>query len=309
LHTLIESDNLQASNAFRNAQVELEVGIQHLKRDMEVRWWSTYDMLTRALEQKRAIEQFCSTFVGAPSINQNDWMIYRDLQKTLVHCSELTKLFEGETYGTLPIVASAIEGLYDHLGQLLHGDLIGEAGKSFARELRADLRTRAPFWGNVLHIPEIYLVAAMLDPRQKSLSFLTSEAAKARAHEAFKRYYADLFEDVVGDGELSDAMEFQYMDDAVVDSEVSRYLSHPQLIDDGKDGVDPIPIRWWRYVRGQFPNIYKMACVFWGAPATTRRQILCGMILEVASKRRMVQRSFSFNHFTMFLVIKPINSD
>ncbi len=68
----------------------------------------------------------------------------------------------------------------------------------------------------------------------------------------------------MSDGEISKAMELKYMDKAVVDSEVSRYLIHPQLIDDGND---PIPIRWWRHVRGQFPNIYKMACVFWGHPS------------------------------------------
>jgi hypothetical protein len=42
----------------------------------------------------------------------------------------------------------------------------------------------------------------------------------------------------VSEGEISKAMELKYMDKAVVDSEVSRYLIHPQLIDDGKD---PIP--------------------------------------------------------------------
>ncbi len=65
------------------------------------------------------------------------------------------------------------------------------------------------------------MVAALLDPCQKNLDFLESEQAKSRAHEAFQKYYEDLFPEVA---EYA-AAEFQYAAEAVASSEVSRYLS------------------------------------------------------------------------------------
>jgi hypothetical protein len=274
LHTLVEGLNLEAATCFRNAQVDLDLELKPLIRDVETRWWSSFDMLTRALEQKRAIVRFCSTFNGAPQINENDWTIFSELHKCLIVCSATTKLLEGQKYGTLPIVVRVLEGLYHHLQVLSQDETLTEIGRDFSRRIKADLRRRSPFWNSVTSIPEVYLVAALLDPCHKNLDFLESESAKSRAHEAFKKFYQDF---CGGNAEVNnDESEFVYEGNGRGDiDEISRYIALPQLRDVGggnervENHDDPIQIRWWRHVRGQFPNIYKLACMFWAAPASS----------------------------------------
>jgi hypothetical protein len=175
------------------------------------------------------------------------------------------------------MVARAIEGLYDHLNRLSEDETL-TIGKDFAKKLKADLRTRSPFWQSVTAIPEIYLVAALLDPCNKNLDFLSSTRAKERAFEAFKTYYDQFFGDIEDGEDL--VQEFSYDDggaggagggvgDYDARHEVSRYLAHPQLRDDGKENEEIIQKRWRKHVRGQFPNIYKLACIFWAAPASS----------------------------------------
>jgi hypothetical protein len=249
LHTLVEGLNLEAATCFRNAQVDLDLELKPLIRDVETRWWSSFDMLTRALEQKRAIVRFCSTFNGAPQINENDWTIFSELHKCLIVCSATTKLLEGQKYGTLPIVVRVIEGLYHHLQVLSQDETLTEIGRDFSRRIKADLRRRSPFWNSVTSIPEVYLVAALLDPCHKNLDFLESESAKSRAHEAFKKFYQDF---CGGNAEVNnDESEFVYEGNGRGDiDEISRYIALPQLRDVGggnervENHDDPIQIRW-----------------------------------------------------------------
>lgn len=182
----------QATEKLKNKQKALDSfkGVpKGVIDDVVTRWWSTYDMISRLIELKSAID-IMSTEGQLGTVDPlfiHDWAHLHDISLVLKPFKESQKLLEGDKYVTASLVAQALKFIKDKLKALSQGNQPENASKALADRLIGDFETRWPvgFTPNVIRaagnrqvgIHPYLLVATFLDPRTKSLMSVSNDAA------------------------------------------------------------------------------------------------------------------------------------
>lgn len=112
----------ECCNAVNKSKI-LEDETQHQSRpkqlvmDVKTRWNSTFAMVDRGLEMRRAYNMTCGSIpeLGVYALNEKEWRVLEELQKILMPFSALTNLLSGANYPSLSSTIVGYNVLIDHL--------------------------------------------------------------------------------------------------------------------------------------------------------------------------------------------------
>ena len=283
-----------ASGRFKELQAELGLPDHQLLQDVSTRWNSTFYMLRRLCEQRRALTLYCSEVVGTSCPTAHQWSVAENAVSVLAPFEEATREVSREAARislVIPIVTA--------LRNLLKKDCTDAGVKTMRSTLINSLNERF----DSIEQEALYTVATMIDPRFKT-KFFSSEATltatKARVLLAFNELTGQI--ETVQDGSHKNQSERQVdtneeipakqarldnssqssvlwecFDDIVqstagttgseqqpdIDSQLNKYLAEP-LINREAD-----PLQWWRQNRERLPALATVARVYLGAPPTS----------------------------------------
>lgn len=210
-----------AKKSLTKAQNDLNIPQHCLIQDEPTRWDSTYLMLERLCEQRRALALACQSLSlghGMELTNQ-DWELAEILLKILKLFWEATKTLSDEQStlaDCIPVVNSIKTGLQSLCGEqrvkMLTNELIGEMNRRFS-----DLERSTP-----------HALATLLDPRYKDKVFL-NEVQKKEAIEALKfeiRTAVEVVDDDASSVSISDVRSkselFGFMSDIIQKNSASE---------------------------------------------------------------------------------------
>jgi hypothetical protein len=153
--------------------------------DVKTRWWSTYSIINRLLLLKPYISYLCSQpDVEVTNLNDAQWKLLGDIVIILEPFMLAQKLLEGETYVTLSLVVSIIEGLRKQLARAASNvdnsayvqSMLSVLTKSFTAEwgtgkadTQFDMQKTLGYRNRMQGFRMIHMLAALLDPRTKKL--------------------------------------------------------------------------------------------------------------------------------------------
>ena len=172
----------------RLLQFQATQAVQRPKKtiqDVKTRWWSTYSMINRLLLLKPYISYLCSQpDVEVTNLNDAQWKLLGDIVIILEPFMLAQKLLEGETYVTLSLVVSIIEGLRKQLARAASNvdnsayvqSMLSALTQSFTAEwgtgdadTQFDLHKTLAYRKRMQGFRMIHMLAALLDPRTKKL--------------------------------------------------------------------------------------------------------------------------------------------
>ena len=172
----------------RLLQFQATQAVQRPKKtiqDVKTRWWSTYSMINRLLLLKPYISYLCSRpDVELTNLNDAQWKLLGDIVIILEPFMLAQKLLEGETYVTLSLVVSIIEGLRKQLHRAASNvdnsayvqSMLSVLTKSFTAEwgtgeadTQFDMQKTLGYRNRMQGFRMIHMLAALLDPRTKKL--------------------------------------------------------------------------------------------------------------------------------------------
>lgn len=274
----------------KKIQEELQLPIKRLKQDIPTRWNSTFYLLERLSEQKRAISLYCVDVESKlVNLNQNQWNL-------IENCVSVLKPFE-EVTQKMSYADSIISEVIPTVNMLLHylkkkSESPGGLG-TMIESLKKNLEERFKDLENDIN----YKLATILDPRFKCAFFsetvdgekvildqLTHKsgavgneeaevaekqsetedvppAKKIRKEESHSSLW-ESYHEIVNKVSAESAPEV-IDDEVIIKNEIKLYLGS-RLVDKDKD-----PIEWWRLNRKVYPRLCDLAAVFLSAPATS----------------------------------------
>lgn len=152
-----------ACDKLKVIQEQLNIPVKKLIQDVETRWNSSYYMLERLLEQKRAINLYIADNAGLTDLTFSQWELVNNLVTLLKPFEEITKLASAEDSiisEVIPLV-STLKAYLSQESQSFFG--IG----TLKDELQNNLHKRFHEIFGKDHL----LIATFLDPRFKSKFF------------------------------------------------------------------------------------------------------------------------------------------
>ncbi|KAL6723372.1 dimerization domain protein, hAT family [Ancylostoma duodenale] len=257
-----------------------------LIKGIEVRWSSTYDMVSRFLENQKAVELFLIDHPHYPELDEFDWSLMRRIADLLKPLAVATKIVQHRFYAPISIVIPLYKVILKRLQE--DSSRLGHIKEVIANGLinrMAECEER-----------EEYYIATYVDPRFK-------DAYCANKRDAFLLKVEQTAYEVYGGGEGvgggggggspdSDVIEddsnpfFEFWKEGsctsegdtpiqspsplTIDSkakalaEVQEYLAHKPLFSGD-------PFEWWRNEINatKYPLIKKLAVRYLSAPATS----------------------------------------
>ncbi|XP_062618085.1 E3 SUMO-protein ligase ZBED1-like [Saccostrea cucullata] len=179
-----------ATNELHVRQKQMSLPENNLIIDCPTRWNSTFDMFERLQEQRMAVyavlhDKKVTKENDARILDLSDgqWLILEGMITVLRPFYMATRVMCSEEYPT-------VSGVYPILYSLLNKHLISMdsdcvAVASFKRHVKSDLESRFSIGSEVESVP---MLCSFLDPRYKSLPFL-SEEKRTVVQEAIKSYF------------------------------------------------------------------------------------------------------------------------
>ena len=279
-----------ATSRLHTIQEELGVPNHQLHQDVVTRWNSTYQMLERLLEQKRAVAVYLAECDDksskALSMTKNQWGLAARIVAILQPFEQLTREISCDN-ACISVVLPAVQAILLYLEK----DVCDEGIKKTVGELIASLTKRfAVFFDNAL-----FTVSAGSDPRFK-LSFLTtvqqvkskteivtatllsqptSSASKSPPTSPAEHSESDTdepptkktkttFEDFWSSWDQLQPVRAEHNDISVtIETELNSFLSEPCV----PRHIDPM--QWWRTNMSRFPTLCCTAKRYLSAPPTS----------------------------------------
>lgn len=168
-----------ASNELKSRQRQLDLPEHSLLQDVPTRWNATYIMFERLIEQRLAIFAVLhNNTITSPSdarileLPDQVWKVIEDLVPVLKPLQVATTTISGTSFPTLSMVYPIVIGLLKN-----HLNVQGEDSTvlvKFKEAVTKDLSSRFPKSDHDLATHHAVLTCA-LDPRYKSLKFMTDE--------------------------------------------------------------------------------------------------------------------------------------
>lgn len=273
----------------KKIQEELQLPIKRLKQDIPTRWNSTFYLLERLLEQKRAISLYCVDVESKlVNLNQNQWNL-------IENCVSILKPFE-EVTKKMSYADSIISEVIPTTTMLLHflkkKSQSPEGLGTMIDSLKKNLEERF----HKLEDDVNYKLATILDPRfkcaffsktvdgenvildqltNKNITVINEEAneaemlnevdvppAKKICTEESHSSLWESYHEIVNKASADSAPEL-IDDEVIIKNEIKLYLGS-KLVEKDKD-----PIEWWRLNKHVYPRLCDLAAVFLSAPATS----------------------------------------
>lgn len=307
------SHSSSAVQKLKAIQKELDMPENKLVQDVPTRWNSTFYMLQRLLEQKRAVNVYASENDTSLSVlSSNQWNLLSSLINLLKPFEQITKEMSSEVAlisQVIPVVQT-LEKFLSQTSQNFFG--VGTLKDFFL----ADLKKR---FGSLID-DELYIVATILDPRFK-IAFLQHKTS-----EFWEQYIVDIYKNFENfqspESQESTSSEknvtpnatseegttcndlwqcFNELatqktsrtptddnaDNLIILREIQQYLQMPSL----KRQEDPL--LWWEKNQTCFPSLKNMVKKYLSAPATSvyseRLFSEAGNIYEEARSRLLPQ--------------------
>lgn len=267
----------QACDSLAKLQQTLQIPAQKLIQDVSTRWNSTYYMIERLLEQRKAIIVYMADHSNIASLKEHQWGVLEKLNNILKPFEEMTKELSRDTacasivIPAVRLIVCALETVSDEGVQTTKAELLGSMRRRFGNVEENMLLTAATVLdprykqrffkhGDTLDTTKDYLNAfwesssvntvITSDEQEPAVQSLEPPRKKActSVWDSFSQFAAT--DDVV-------------MDSAVFQSEFTRYLA--ERVIDRQD----CPIKWWHSNRAQFPLLTRCALKFLSAPPTS----------------------------------------
>ena len=181
----------QALSAHQLGLLE-KTGSLTLIKDVVTRWWSTSSMLTRLLLLKGPVAKTLRDHNNVP-ITDSEWKQIEDIVFVLKPFSDATRTLEGERYPTLSSVLPVLAALVTFILGSNHApedmkDDVPDWSTYSAETVRFKNRILAEMGkdGRFDQFPSAVRIAAAVDPRYHSLSFVLDRRLKGQIREQLK---------------------------------------------------------------------------------------------------------------------------
>ena len=161
-----------AFNTFRQIQSQLNLPAHRLIQDVPTRWNSSYYMLERLVEQKKAITASNAECQPPTELRSHQWVLAEKVVKLLKVFEEATREISGE-YSSASVIIPIINSLKRTISQ----DDDDHGIMSMKRGMLKSISDRC----NNIELQPLCVLATVLDPRFKLKGFSNaSNAANAR---------------------------------------------------------------------------------------------------------------------------------
>ena len=159
----------QASKKLRKCQEQCDLPCHSLIQDIETRWNSTYLMLERLLEQKKAVNLYSVEHGGISTLSSSDWDLLKDITSALKFFYEATLDLSYDN-ACISIIIPIISLLNRKL-QIEDDAIPNEKEEliNMKKNLQVSLNKRFAF----IKDHPLLITASLLDPRFKN-KYLTS---------------------------------------------------------------------------------------------------------------------------------------
>jgi len=269
--------NENANKAFQKCQKRAELPLTKLKRFCITRWNSLYFTLYSVLQNREALLLFWEKTTSF-KMTQIEWVLAREMWKLCEAFAICIQTLEDEQNATISLVISMVQAIQRELEmtavedtQMLGEDQITAVTnriRAVKSEMLEDFNRR---WAS---FDDVYLVAAVLDPRTKDLNDL-DEAQKEIAHQLVTRLYQDhvpLNRAPQSPPPSSFAPPKRKLQDMLVRpdnsqqsiDELERYLKLPQI-----SNIEENAFKWWHNRKDQFPVLAPIALSRLSVPASS----------------------------------------
>ncbi|XP_073962367.1 zinc finger BED domain-containing protein 4-like [Choristoneura fumiferana] len=314
----------QAQSKLCDLQRELNLSDHQLVQDVCTRWNSTYYMISRLFEQKRAISLYLAkTSVNFENLSNEEWKILGKIIELLKPFEEITKIISSS--------CSSVSEVIPHLKTLQkYLQIYNDENKEIMEMkvlLENDLKSRFDVEYN-----KVFTLATLLDPRYKQQFFETEDLITIRSQfllESLKNSMSDDDSDSCKDDLQSTSIEedntettthrnfwqcYQKFasrkiediqdDKSKAAHELQSYCALPVI----KRNDDPF--QWWRCNNSRYPEMSRIAKVYLCCPASSvyseRLFSEAGNIYETKRNRLLPERAEAlvFLHHNLPLIKK-----
>ncbi|GBC14910.2 zinc finger BED domain-containing protein RICESLEEPER 2-like [Rhizophagus irregularis DAOM 181602=DAOM 197198] len=242
--------------------------------DVPTRWNSTYEMISRSLQLKIAIDSVTLNDRDLKKylLTKNQWAELEKIKDFLFLFKEVTTIMSGFTYPTLSATIHLYNILIDHVENVI-GDVnvIGDENEEVIEDVDDESEANSGNnneneWSQIIKnaakicrlklleyynkINYSYLISTILDPRLKLQYYKDNEWGDELINDIQQKFLI-----------MSRVFKRRRVESSA--DEYQIYLSLPQL--DGNED----PLEWWKNNEQQFPSLAKMARDFLSIPATS----------------------------------------
>ena len=245
--------------------------------DVKTRWNSTFYMIERLIEQKRAVEYWLSTNpecgkikMGYLKPSDDEWKLLEEIMIHLKVFEESSRLLSGSKYPTLSLVMPAYIELFTYIENQMSRDEVSQMVKEALTDSHSILSKYYNFTDDSVY----YLGSVILDPRFKleylnrksfdtlypevlretleKLKSLSNLLQESRLTTIEQKQDVSTEVNVKGTGSLFERM-FAHTAAKSNDHELDAYLA----LQTEAAAVDPL--QWWKSHEVQFPALSKLA--------------------------------------------------
>ena len=275
-HSVVALDEL------RKRQELFQLPKQTLIQQVKTRWNSAYDMVSRLIEQRRAVVDVLTDRSVTPfnsyqqlKISEESWELLKQLEKCLKPLKSATDVLSSQKNVTLSSVLPIAHSIVTHhlKSNSEDSDVIRSVKKNIAMDLEVRIKLNSP---SELSKSALTL-ASLLDPRYKSLLFLPEEfrgVAQKTLEDLLEVEFSnmdthDTEADSVPEEGGTCAIDFllgpEYRNPSTLkqNEELSFYLKDPPI----RPSEDPLI--WWKRNDHRFPVLAKIARQYLVIPGTS----------------------------------------
>lgn len=303
----------KARRVLQEKQQALGLKERSMQLDNKTRWNSAYKMLSRLSKSRPAISASLGVvhdtrFTVPEDLSAADWKLVKEMATILKPLKQASEFIGQQTH---PVVGCAMPIVYQILNvHLTQREADAQSVKEFKQAIRSDLENR---WESFRRqMPDVSLLAVLLDPRFKDFAFVDDRAERSRLlDEAQKALLTWLHNPSAGRSQHSPSLlggsqqTPVYSDEAEkecekisslfgerytrnlqprsssrqtdYETEVASYLHVPAIsamkIRENKSQMSN-PLEWWSDNESRFPAVARIA-----------RSVLCTMATSVPSER------------------------
>ena len=274
----------RAAHILEEKQEALGVQKHKLLQDVETRWNSTYDMISRVMEQQAPI---CAALIEQKRMDllpkDNELRLLEEVIVVLKPFKDVTEQMSAQKYVTISAIRPLLHYLLNDVLKFSSDSSESLALQKMKREMSANLSSRYQLF-EVSHLIEM---SCFTDPRFKSMPFLQKEEAEQLQEDVLDKLMLDVDpweeeqkEDFEADeqppskkaktglGKLLSGLYSKPTKKTTsvreqTENEIKRY------VDEEPPDIDINPLTWWKMHQSRFPRIAALARNNLCIPATS----------------------------------------
>ena len=245
-------------------------------QDVQTRWNSTYYMVQRMLEQKKAVVSYASEHDLPATLTKHQWGLLEKMVAILAPFEEITKHIssaESSLADVIPVVTA--------LQVALERNANDSGVQTMKSTIVSDMRTRF----SAMYDEPLFVVATTVDPRYRVKLFTSDQQRRAKdlLHEEIqrgrdsagavasqssppakrRRCNADGVHDILDELLNSEESTSSAADSNDMEDQVRSYLALPTI------SRQESPLTWWRENVKRYPDVATVARRFLSAPSTS----------------------------------------